>query len=728
MTRRSKQIFGTLLGVCLVAGGLLLPAGSAGAQRARGGDRSGGVSVPGSITRRGQAFDYRDLKPKLSKVQYGEDQIIREKFKIPMSTGDLGACPEPSETPCPVELHAEVVRPKADKQYPVILEVSPYHGTIANRSGTRIFPGPKAQNPPDYVDAQEERYYPEDKTIGLAGYFAPRGYAVVFVDLRGTGKSDGCLDHLGRRDQRDAKDVLQFLSDPKKAPWSNGRIGMTGHSYVGSTPQMYAAVQERDMKATPLKTIVPSAGLAAMYHHKFQHGVPYYLQWIGPAVAYIQLAYQRSFPGFLGIGYEDAPPPEHAEFYACEAENSAVMSLEDFESGRYDNRDESLEGPNGFIAAPWDSERDFRLGVTRADIPVFAVHGVNDNAARIPALDWFHERYGRHDVSGDKAWIGQWDHGSNYYPVDRTCQEHTTQVRCPNDQWTLALHAWFDKHLKQRKVSTGPGTSIFLSDRRSSFETKEWPPRPQNRGVPFYLHPSTNENGTMKLLPFRMSNDDGYGAESFVGSPDTFVNEASEDTEVNGPDDNALGWDTPPFKEDVILAGIPKLRLFASVLADPATPPHIHATLYDVAPNGDVVCVVATYIDQRCGISKATFAMNPELAQGPKYVKQWFKPTQRTPIAPGPACPTAGTPCPHRMQLKTRGMAQAYLLKEGHRLRLAIATSQPDKPPTRPDGEVTVYMSRQLFSKISVPIVSNARIRRDPFYLNGGADFGSFPP
>ena len=724
MSRAITRIFGTTVAVALVATAVLLPAASAGAERSRRGRDAGkGISVAGQVTRRGTGFDYRDLKPKLSKVKYGENRVIREKFNIRMSTPDLGTCPESPN--CPVRLHVEVVRPKPVKPYATILEVSPYHGTIADRSGSRIFPGPKADPLPEWVDNDEKGGVAEDKTLGLAGYFAPRGYAVVFVDLRGTGQSGGCLDHLGLNDQADAKDVLQWI---KKQPWSNGRIGMTGHSYVGSTPQMYASTQERTMKSQPLKTIVPSAGLAAMYHHKWQHGVPYFLQWAGPGEAYIQLAYQRSLPGFLGDGFGDSQTPDDNDQYlVCQGENSAVMSLEDYETGRYDNRDESASGPNGFIAAPWDAERDFRTGVTKADIPIFAVHGVNDNAARIPALDWFHNRYFKR---GDKAWIGQWDHGSNYYPNDRTCQQHDVAPphNCPNDQWTLALHAWFDKHLKKKDINTGPASEIFLNDRRSVWQSSQWPPRPENRGTPFYLHPTENANGTMKLLPRAMKAGE-YDFASFVGSPDTFANEASEDTEVNGVDDAALGWDSPPMKEDIVLAGIPKLRLFTSMVTD-ATAPHIHATLYDVAPNGSVECVVATAIGQRCGISKATFAMNPELAQGPKFVKHWFKPTQHKPILSAPACPTADVPCPHRVQVKTRGMAQAYLLKENHKLRLVITTSHPDKAPfpERTDGEVTVYMSRKLFSKISVPVVDDIRIRRDPFYKNGGGDGGGFPP
>ena len=108
------------------------------------------------------------------------------------------------------------------------------------------------------------------------------------MDLRGTGRSQGCLDHLGLRDARDLKQIVEWSASQR---WSNGRVGMTGHSYVGSTPSVAAA---QDPKG--LATIVPSAGLASMYDHQFQAGVPYFLQWAGPIEAYEQIAIERKLP------------------------------------------------------------------------------------------------------------------------------------------------------------------------------------------------------------------------------------------------------------------------------------------------------------------------------------------------------------------------------------------------------------------------------------------------
>ena len=69
----------------------------------------------------------------------------RKSFEVPMTDG--------------INLYVEVVKPKGEGAYPVILEASPYHGTVADRDGTRIFPDPRDG----------------DKKLGLTGYFAPRG-------------------------------------------------------------------------------------------------------------------------------------------------------------------------------------------------------------------------------------------------------------------------------------------------------------------------------------------------------------------------------------------------------------------------------------------------------------------------------------------------------------------------------------------------------------------------
>jgi uncharacterized protein len=556
------------------------------------------VGPPAKSVTAGPPQDYRDVKG-LSKPRY---KTVRESFTVPMKDG--------------VEIYVEVVRPKSPGRFGTILELSPYHGTLADRAGTRILPGPKEKG----------------KAIGLAGYFAPRGYAVVFADLRGTGRSGGCLDHLGKLDQSDGKEIVEWAAKQK---WSNGRVGMTGHSYVGSTPQMTAA-----QKPPHLVTIVPSAGLGAMYHHEFQTGVPYFLQWAGPLFAYEQLSMERHLPGGDNEG-------GNMQYFGCGWQNSAAVTGEAYLSG---------------AETQWHRDRDFAKPATKADIPVFNIHGVNDNAARTPGMEWFNDR---HRANFDKAWIGQWDHGSGTYPNNRTCPQ-TGTTDCVNDQWTLALHAWFDKHLLKRKVDTGPEAEIFLNT-REVFTSNVWPPR-VDETVTFF----PNADGSMSSS----AQGEDSGSDTYVADQRGFTSEFNTGN---------VSFETKPFKKDTLVVGIPKMRLTASVLG--VTRVHLISSMYDVS-GGEADLM-----------GKAGFAINPELRDG---IDKW------QPVVPG-----------EKMIMKLEGMAQAHMIEKGHKLRLTIASSHPDKVPTFAGGaHVTVYTGGKDGTTLSLPVIYNPKVYKD-FFTSG---------
>ena len=539
------------------------------------------------------AFNYAAQAGNLTQPQH---EIEQEELTL---TGYDGA-----------ELYIEVVKPAAEGRYPVILEASPYHGTLADREGTRILPGPKD-------DA--------GNMLGLTGYFAPRGYAVVMFDLRGTGRSRGCLDHLGPKDARDLEQVVEWAASQ---PWSNGRVGMTGHSYVGSTPSV-AAAQDPD----GLATIVPSSGLASMYHHQFQAGVPYNLQWAGVQWTYEYLTVARKLPPVgrdpaLGVDTGD-DFGNNMEDTGCGAPNSSLVAGEDQLSGRY---------------ADWHLQRDWNSGATDADIPVFGVHGINDNAARVGALEWFFERRNPED----KLWLGQWDHGSPCCPTHRGIQ------------WTHALHAWFDKHLAQRDLNTGPPMELFMSDDQSFSAVRRGARTEILTGVKWPVADSsvtfhTDAGGLSQTTPA-----DG-GSRSFVGTPQGFGNSSWT---------SGISFATAPFEQDVVMAGVPTMELVASV-----TVPRVHliANLLDQDPNG-----------RRRRISQ--FAINPELRNGI---------ATETPVVPG-----------ERYTLEPPGFAMAHHLRAGHQLVLQVTTSDPDKVPFfAVDPNVSVFTGPEG-TNVTVPVVS----------------------
>ncbi|MDQ4095949.1 MAG: hypothetical protein M3174_07085, partial [Actinomycetota bacterium] len=68
MSKPTRKVLGTLLGACLLAAAVILPAAPAGAGRSRDTGERGVSIAPKAITEGGRGFDYRSLKPKLSKV------------------------------------------------------------------------------------------------------------------------------------------------------------------------------------------------------------------------------------------------------------------------------------------------------------------------------------------------------------------------------------------------------------------------------------------------------------------------------------------------------------------------------------------------------------------------------------------------------------------------------------------------------------------------------------
>lgn len=84
--------------------------------------------------------------------------------------------------------------------------------------------------------------YNKDTRMGIflfdPEYFAKRGYVVVIQDVRGRYKSPGHFYH-GIYEGKDGYDTVEWIA---KQPWSNGKVGMTGLSYLAAVQQAAAAM------------------------------------------------------------------------------------------------------------------------------------------------------------------------------------------------------------------------------------------------------------------------------------------------------------------------------------------------------------------------------------------------------------------------------------------------------------------------------------------------------
>jgi putative CocE/NonD family hydrolase len=536
------------------------------------------------------------------------------------------------------QLYVEITRPDPAvypelTDLPVILEASPYHGTVADRDGTRMFPDPTDEN---------------GEKVGLTGYFAQRGYAVAMMGLRGTGRSTGCLDQLGQDDKKDMTTVVEALAD---AEWSNGRVGMTGHSYVGSTPSMAAAAGPRG-----LVTIVPSAGLASMYDHQFQSGVPYNLQYIGPQVAYEGLALDRDLPkgtpSALGnkTGDNSAAGPNAQT--GCGLPNSAALAGSGQVTGQYE---------------AWHAQRDHGAGAAASDVSVFMIHGVNDNAARIPAAEWFFG--GRFDRDQDKVWIGQWDHGSTNGRCGGTDGKRALHPTCRFDQQQYAIHAWFDRELKQMDVETGPAVEAFLNGERAATASSSTPRDPATWGTKVVTADSWSQPGAaMGLFPDASDGSLGFAPPTESASG-TFSGGVQAGFVRAGA--GKLAFTSEPLSEDTVFLGLPELDLRAAVTSAQQVT-HLTAELYRIDAQGgrELANVCAIQPGLRFGVATPA------------------------PVVPGQA-----------MDLPMQCFTAAHLVKAGDRLELLIGTNTQHHFTFAGDPQVTVFTGPGV-SSYSLPTVA----------------------
>jgi predicted acyl esterase len=94
--------------------------------------------------------------------------------------------------------------------------------------------------------------------------WVPHGYAVLRIDSRGAGRSEGRMDCFTSREARDFYDCIEWAA---AQPWSNGKIGLSGISYYAVNQWQVAG-----LKPPHLAAICPWEGAADWYRDTNRHG------------------------------------------------------------------------------------------------------------------------------------------------------------------------------------------------------------------------------------------------------------------------------------------------------------------------------------------------------------------------------------------------------------------------------------------------------------------------
>ncbi|MBR0185849.1 MAG: CocE/NonD family hydrolase [Synergistaceae bacterium] len=118
-------------------------------------------------------------------------------------------------------IYVDIFRPNDDKQHPAIMAWSPYGKEIGGQ----------------HLDDVEGRSgVPFNATSGLEKFEAPdpaywvgQGYVIINPDSRGANNSNGDLNYWGTENSLDGYDTIEWAA---AQPWSNGKIGMSGNSWL----------------------------------------------------------------------------------------------------------------------------------------------------------------------------------------------------------------------------------------------------------------------------------------------------------------------------------------------------------------------------------------------------------------------------------------------------------------------------------------------------------------
>ncbi|MCL2426900.1 MAG: hypothetical protein FWD05_11265 [Oscillospiraceae bacterium] len=267
-------------------------------------------------------------------------------------------------------------------------------------------------NPP--VPGSQVRY--EYENLNWYDYFLVRGFAVVAAHGPAGLNSQG-LSTMGADVEIAAfKAVIEWLTGNARAftnktdnievfaDWSNGRIGMTGRSYAGTTQFGLATTGVEG-----LKTIVPVAGIASWYDYTNSQGT--FVTWeYTVGLAWHCNSRLGAWTTQARAASTDGVTPN------WEAVPTFVRSLAHSQLMRHEEA--ALAGNYGAHWARRDYTRDgwFRdWGPSRIQTPMFIIHGLNDDNVRTKQSEMMYRAARSADVPVRLMW-NQGEHMTPTFP------------------------------------------------------------------------------------------------------------------------------------------------------------------------------------------------------------------------------------------------------------------------------------------------------------------------
>ncbi len=243
-------------------------------------------------------------------------------------------------------LRANVYRPDDDGQYPVVMSHGPYGKDLHFEEIYKTCWDLMCENHPD-VPAGSTNIH-QSWEVCDPEKWVPKGFVVIRVDSRGSGRSPGYLEVFSARETQDFATCIDWAG---VQPWSNGKVGLSGISYYAVNQWQVAALKPKHLAA-----ICPWEGFNDFYRELSHNGGIYNTfqrHWYDMQIMKIQ-------HGYGDRGWRSRANGEWAA-------GPETLSEEELKANRFD-----LHGD--YISHPFDDEwyATRTPDLSKVDVPVLS--------------------------------------------------------------------------------------------------------------------------------------------------------------------------------------------------------------------------------------------------------------------------------------------------------------------------------------------------------------------
>ncbi len=302
-------------------------------------------------------------------------------------------------------------------------------------------------------------------------YYLVRGYAVVECGGLGTRGSEG-YETCGSDLEIDAfKCVIEWLHGDRvaytdktsniaiKADWSNGKVGMTGRSYAGTTQFGLATTG-----VAGLETIVPVAGIASWYEYTNSQGISTRSStaYTNTLAAYCAGRYLDSDAAQAAAKKANVTDYAHSNDYASISERysdylGALANQQTALNGDYASQDAAVNNDTWSI-------RDYTLNADNIKCSALIVHGLNDYNVRTKEFELMYNAFEKAGKTA-KILLHQDGHLTPTYPAGGYVFD------IGDSSYDEILNRWFSHYLYGVENGAEDMAAVTAQD---SHDTNTW--------------------------------------------------------------------------------------------------------------------------------------------------------------------------------------------------------------------------------------------------------------